>query len=129
MVAPFPAACGILCLLSWVALIIAAIAVGVYSALFKGVLPQNEKLATEKSRVEVDVYERDPLQGNRRGADSPIPDPAEHECLTRAFQNAFERGDHLTVLRCWNTTKRPEQAPPAPRRTPPSPVGSSRRSS
>ena len=85
-------------------LLLFTLAVGAYFALFKGVLPQNEKLATKRSREEVDEYERDPLQGSRRGADPPIPDPAEHESLARAFQNAFERGDHRTVLRCWNAS-------------------------
>merc|ERR1719261_2164188 len=39
--------------------------------------------------------------------------PEEFEGLQKAFQQAFERGDHRTTLRCWNQMKKSDRTPEA----------------
>jgi len=80
------------------------VAVAAYFFLFGNVkLPKNSKLADGSSSKD----DGDESFSDRRGQAKSLPcNPDDYEGIEKAFQTAFEEGDHRSVLRCWNAMKK-----------------------
>jgi pentatricopeptide repeat protein len=85
------------------------VAVAAYFFLFGNVLPKNSKLADSSSSQKDETDES--LDDRRTQAKSLACNPEDYESIEKAFQTAFEEGDHRSVLRCWNAMKKFDRPP------------------
>jgi pentatricopeptide repeat protein len=89
-------------------LLLFGIAVAAYFFLFGNVLPKNAKLGKDSSSQKDDGEES---FNDRRAQAKPVACPEDYEGIEKAFQAAFEEGDHRSVLRCWNAMKKFDRPP------------------
>jgi len=84
------------------------VAVAAYFFLFGNALPKNSKLNDASSSNKDETEESDDRRGRAKALDCNLED---YDGIEKAFQTAFEEGDHRSVLRCWNAMKKFDRAP------------------